>query len=202
MPCALSPAIDSSIVVSALSAPSVDEHEAGDRQAAQLVARAIERVAQPRARALERQVGRRLQPLGRRREPEDAQVEPLAERREQRRVGAAELVRDEVAARLAVLSATCMLRESSSRMPTKFCCGTATLSSSIGRSSANSATSKQRDADGEQHDAIAAAERAPAAGTSRARTAPPRPPRRRPSATSTGWPQARTGPARRPAVRT
>ena len=34
------------------------QHQAGDRQAAQFVARAIERLAQPRARALELQVGR------------------------------------------------------------------------------------------------------------------------------------------------
>ena len=51
--CALSPAIDSSIVALGVVGAVAHEHEAGDRQAAQLVARAIERVAQARARALE-----------------------------------------------------------------------------------------------------------------------------------------------------
>ena len=53
----------------------------------------------------------------------------------------------------------------------------------------------------EEHDAIAPGERRQPAGTSRARTAPPRR-RQPPSATSTGWHRRRTGPARRPAART
>ena len=53
--------------------------------------------------AFERQVGGGLQPFGGGREPEDAKVEAFAQRGEQRRVGAAELIGHERAPRLAAV---------------------------------------------------------------------------------------------------
>ena len=60
--------------------------EPGKRQAGELVARAVERLADPRRRAAELQVRGRRDAIGRRREAEEADDEPLRERVEQLRV--------------------------------------------------------------------------------------------------------------------
>ena len=76
-------------------------HEPGQRQARQLVARAIERAAEPRRAAFVLQLARRLDAIGGRGEAEEAKHELLRERVEERPVGA-ERVGDEGAARAAV----------------------------------------------------------------------------------------------------
>ena len=174
MPCALRPAIDSSIVRSALSEPSVTStRPATGRPLSSLRARSSaspSRVAVPsnvRSR-------RRLQPLGRRREPEDAEIEALAERREQRRVGPAELLRDERAARLAVvighLHAARVVEQDADEVLLRH----RDLEQQHRPQQAEQHDQEQTDADAEQHDAVAAARARRPGGTSTARTAPRR----------------------------
>ncbi len=98
--CDFSPASAWSSVVSDVSAPSLTTTRPGDRQAAHLVADARQRVAEPRAGALKREVRRGLQALGHAGETENACHEALAERPHQRRVRLAELIEHVLAARL------------------------------------------------------------------------------------------------------
>ena len=58
------------------------------------------------------------------------------------------------------MSAICMLRESSSSTPMKFCCGTAAWRTSTGRNRQTSSSADQRGAQRRQHDAVAVAQAA------------------------------------------
>ena len=71
------PASDSSSDASDVSAPSVTITSAGERQAGQLVARALERRSEPGRRAAVLQIRRRPTAVGRRREAEEPQHEAL-----------------------------------------------------------------------------------------------------------------------------
>ena len=55
-------------------------------------------------------------------------------------------------------SAICMLRESSRSTATKFCCGTAALTTSTGRNRQNTTHADQRDTQTGEHDAVARAQ--------------------------------------------
>ena len=133
-----------------------DEHHAGQRQAGQLLARALERRAELGLRARERQLRRRAEPRRRRREAERAEDEALGERLDERRVLRAERLADERRRAAAVpQSAICMLRESSISTARKFCCGTAALTTRMGRNRQKSDDRERREAQRRQHDAIA-----------------------------------------------
>ena len=87
---------------SVVSAPSLTTHQPGQRQPGQLLARAVERGADARLRAGERQVGSLADARGDVDEkPERAQHEAIGERLQQRRVGRGELLPRERPARLA-----------------------------------------------------------------------------------------------------
>ena len=76
------------------------QHDAGDRQAGELFAHAVEGRAQLGLRSAEGELFGRLHPRSRRGETEHAHEEAVAERLEQRRGGGAELVLHVLAARL------------------------------------------------------------------------------------------------------
>ena len=97
------------------------DDEAGERQPGELLAGAVERCADARLRAGERQVGWGTDPRRGRREPEGADHEALGQRLEDGRLRGRELLPDEVARGAWFQSAICMLRESSIRTPRKFC---------------------------------------------------------------------------------
>ena len=108
---------------SEVSAPSVTMHEAGERQARQLVARPLERRAEARGRAFVLQVARRC-PAGRpttrsgRSAGRTARTAPRAAAARRPNCSWTNSVRGWPSR-----SAIVMLRESSIRMPRKFCCG-------------------------------------------------------------------------------
>ena len=144
MPCDFKLAIVWSSVVSRVVGAVADDDETGDRQAAQLVAGAVERVAEPRGRALEARsavVCSRSATLEKRK---TRGTKRCAERRQQRRVGAAEFVADEVAARLALLVADLHAPRIVDQDADEVLLRHRDLESSIGRSTANSATSSSR----------------------------------------------------------
>ena len=133
-----------------------DHDEAGERQAGQLVARALERRAEPRGRAAVFQVRDRRLPVDRRGEAEEPQDEPIGQGL---RTGWRS-VPDSCSWTNALrgwpsVSAMVMLRESSTRTATKFCCGTDAFRMSVGRNRQIDQQGEHADPQADQHDPVA-----------------------------------------------
>ena len=110
------------------------QDETRQRQAGELLPRAVERRAELRLRAREGELRRRRQPLGGRGEAEGPQDEAARQRSSGRRPRASRKCCFTNALRgWPSTSAICMLRESSTSTPRKFCWGTAALTTSTGR---------------------------------------------------------------------
>jgi hypothetical protein len=79
------------------------DDQARDRQAAQFIARAVDRIADPGGRTLILHVVGGLQPLGGRGKAENLEIESLAQRRQERCVRPSQFGRNKAAARLAFM---------------------------------------------------------------------------------------------------
>ena len=116
------------------------DDESRKRQTGELLPRTVERRPYLGLRSAEAELGRRRQALGRRREPERPQHEPVRQRLEHVSVRPppdrpenAKCCLTKALRGWPLTSAICMLRESSTSTPRKFCCGTAALTTSTGR---------------------------------------------------------------------